>query len=214
MRMFVPAVMAVLAAAFFTTDRADARITKIVISSTESPTFEGRSFGDVGQYEKLRGRVTGEVDPADPRNAVITDIALAPRNANGKVEYETDIMIIRPIDRTKGNRKVWYELTNRGAVVSLSQFNDGAERLNNPTKAAHAGNGFLMRQGYTILISGWDISAPSGGDSFTTKVPVAVNKDGSPVTGPSMEEFVVDANDVVIGRLTYPAATLDKSTAS
>lgn len=213
MRTFVPAVMAVLAAACVSTDRADARITKIVVSSTESPTFEGRSFGDVGPYEKLRGRVTGEVDPADPRNAVITDIALAPRNANGKVEYETDIMIIRPVDRTKGNRKVWYELTNRGAVVSFSQFNDGAERQNNPTKAVDGGNGFLMRQGYTILISGWDISAPSGNDSFTTKVPVAVNKDGSPITGPSMEEFVVDTNDFVTGRLTYPAATLDKSTA-
>src|SRR5262245_29653309 len=163
---------------FISVDTAHARITKIVITSTESPTFEGRAFGDVGQYEKLRGRVTGEVDPADPRNAVITDIAFAPRNASGKVEYETDVMILRPIDRTKGNRKVWYELTNRGAVASFSQFNDGADRVNNPTTANDAGNGFLMRQGYTILISGWDISAPSGGDSFTTKVPVAVNKDG------------------------------------
>ena len=59
---------------FASVDIAQARITKIVITSTESPTFDGRSFGDVGQYEKLRGRVTGEVDPADPRNAVITDL--------------------------------------------------------------------------------------------------------------------------------------------
>ena len=145
---------------------------------------------------------------------MITDIALAPRNANGKVEYETDIMILRPLDRAKGNRRVWYELTNRGAVASFSQFNDAAERANNPTKAHDAGNGFLMRQGYTILISGWDISAPSAGDSFTTKVPVAVNADGSPIVGPSMEEFVVDTNNVTVGRLTYPAATLDKSKAS
>src|SRR4029453_9666319 len=71
-----------------------------------------------------------------------------------------------------------------------------------------------MRQGYIILISGWDISAPTGGDSFTTKVPVAVNKDGSAITGPSMEEVVVDSNDVLIGRLTSPAATLDKSQAT
>ena len=199
---------------FASVDIAQARITKIVITSTESPTFDGRSFGDVGQYEKLRGRVTGEVDPADPRNAVITDIALAPRNANGKVEYETDIMILRPLDRAKGNRRVWYELTNRGAVASFSQFNDAAERANNPTRAHEAGNGFLMRQGYTILISGWDISAPSAGDSFTTKVPIAANADGSPIVGPSMEEFVIDTNNVTIGRLTYPAATLDKSKAS
>ena len=214
MKTFSSAVVCLLAIACASIAPAAARITKIVITSTESPTFEGRSFGDIGPYEKLRGRVTGEVDPADPRNAVITDIALAPRNAGGKVEYETDIMIIRPVDRTKGSRKVWYELTNRGSVASFSQFNDAAERVNNPAKATEAGNGFLMREGYTILISGWDISAPSGGNSFTTKVPVAVNKDGSPIVGPSMEEFVVDTDNVLVGQLTYPAATLDKSKAS
>jgi hypothetical protein len=48
------------------------------------------SFGPVGQYEKLAGRAYGEVDPGDPRNAVVTDIGLAPRNAGGKVEYSMD----------------------------------------------------------------------------------------------------------------------------
>jgi hypothetical protein len=36
------------------------------------------SFGSVGQYEKLRGRAFGEVDPNDQRNTIITDIKLAP----------------------------------------------------------------------------------------------------------------------------------------
>ena len=62
---------------------AEAHITRIVIIRVESPTFEGMTFGDVGQYEKLVGRAFGEVDPNDPRNALIADIALAPRNARG-----------------------------------------------------------------------------------------------------------------------------------
>src|SRR5262249_10263996 len=65
----------------------NARIPGIEITRVESPMFGGASFGAAGQYEKLAGRAYGEVDPADPRNAGITDIGLAPRNAGGKVEY-------------------------------------------------------------------------------------------------------------------------------
>jgi hypothetical protein len=108
---------------------AEARITKISVTRVESPTFEGRVFGSVGPYEKLVGHVEGELDPADQHNSVITDLARAPRNANGKVVYATDIMIIRPIDRSKGNHKVWYELTNRGNVLAFSQFNDAASTI-------------------------------------------------------------------------------------
>ena len=76
---------------------AEARIIRIEITSVESPTFEGRTFGSVGPYERLRGKAYGEVDPTDPHNAVITDIELAPRNANGKVEYSMDIFILKPV---------------------------------------------------------------------------------------------------------------------
>lgn len=201
------------AVACFAASAAQARITKLTITKVESPTFEGRSFGAAGTYEKLTGRATGEVDPRDPRNAVITDIALAPRNARGMVEYETDVMMLRPTDRSKSNHRLWYELTNRGRVLSFAQFNDAAE-TNTPGSATDAGNGFLMRAGYNILISGWDISAPSGGGSFTTKAPVAMNPDGSPISGPSMEEFVIEDGKTVSGALTYPAASLDKSKAT
>jgi hypothetical protein len=144
---------------------------------------------------------------------VITDINLAPRNAGGKVEYETDIMILRPIDRSKGNHKVWYELTNRDSVVAFHQLNDVSSGGNDPTKAADAGNGFLMRPGYSILISGWDTTAAPGSSRFTIKAPIAVNPDGSPIIGPAMEEFVIDDNSTISGPLTYPAATLDKTKA-
>src|SRR5215472_6612040 len=193
---------------------AQARVTTITIARVESPTFEGQSFGITGQYEKLVGRIAGEINPSDPHNSVITDINLAPRNARGNVDYETDIMILRPIDHSRGNHKVWYELTNRGSIVAFPQINDALSGANDPTKAADAGNGFLMRQGYSILFSGWDTTAAPGSNRFTMKAPVAVNPDGSPIIGPAMEEFVVDDASTTSGPLTYPAATLDKANAT
>ena len=91
----------------------EAQITRIEFTRVESPTFEGRVFGDVGQYEKLVGVAFGEVDPTDPRNAVITDIDFAPRNDHGMVEYATDIYILRPVDAPLGNGKLFYDVPNR-----------------------------------------------------------------------------------------------------
>jgi hypothetical protein len=64
------------------------------------------SFGSVGQYEKIRGIAYGEVDPSDPRNAVITDIEPAPVNAQGMVEYSMDIFILKPVDLNRGNHRI------------------------------------------------------------------------------------------------------------
>jgi Alpha/beta hydrolase domain len=196
------------------THAAQARITRVTITKMESPAFEGRSFGNAGQYEKLIGRIAGELDPADPHNSVIIDIKLAPRNARGKVEYETDIVILRPLDRSKGNRKLWYELTNRGSVAVFHQMNDTHRDGNALAEAADAGDGFLMRQGYSLLFSGWDISARPGDNRLTMKAPVATNADGSPIVGPSLAEFVINNDRTTTGRLPYPAATLDKSQAT
>src|SRR5262249_4313118 len=71
----------------------DARIVRLEILTVESPTFGGMSFENVGTYEKIFARAYGEVDPSDRRNALITDINLTPRNANGMVEYSTDVHI-------------------------------------------------------------------------------------------------------------------------
>ena len=66
---------------------AEARVTKIQITEKQSPTFGGYVFKDVGAYEKIVGKAYGELDPKDPKNAVIVDIQLAPKNARGNVEY-------------------------------------------------------------------------------------------------------------------------------
>src|SRR5690349_6414763 len=94
---------------------ATARIARLDITSVQSPTFGGTSFGRVGAYEKLVGTAFGEVDPDDPRNSVITDIRLAPRNSRGMVEYSMDVCILAPIDRSRGNHRVLFEVNNRGS---------------------------------------------------------------------------------------------------
>jgi len=203
-----------LALAALASSQAEAKITRIEINKVESPTFEGKAFGSVGQYEKLVGRAYGEVDPKDKRNAVIVDIQNAPRNANGMVEYDTDIYILKPINPANGNHRLWFEVNNRGNMPAYALMTEGRVQRNDPTKAADAGNGFLMNQGYTIVEAGWDATAPTGGGRYTIRVPVAKNADGSPIVGPSLEEFVVDDDKTMKGDLTYPAAALDKSKAN
>jgi hypothetical protein len=193
---------------------AQARVTQVVITATESPTFGGKSFGAVGQYERISGQIVGEVDPSDPLNAIIIDIGLAPKNPNGTVTYSTDFQILRPIDRTKGNKRLLYEITNRGRTNALETLND-SKTGNDTTTSGDAGNGFLMRNGYVLLETGWDFSAPRNGKLFTATVPVAKNPDGSAITGPNTEEFVIDKGTTAAARrLTYPAVSADKSKAS
>jgi Alpha/beta hydrolase domain len=201
------------AALLAATCSANARVTQIVIKTVESPTFGGRSFGDVGQYERISGQIIGEVDPNDPHNAVIVDIGLASKNPNGTVGYTTDFQILRPIDRAKGSGRLLYEITNRGRTNALQMFND-SRAGNDLDGAGDAGSGFLMRQGYMLLESGWDLQQPVG-KLFSIKVPVAKNPDGSTITGLATEEFVIDKGETPERRrLNYPAATADKSKAS
>ena len=195
----------------------EARITKIVIdpARSQSPTFDGVSFGAVGQYEKLRGTAYGELDPLDARNALITDIENAPRNASNKVEYSMDIFILKPIHLGSGNHRILLDFNNRGEM-RLGRLNE-VDLTNNPTTAAHAGNGFIMKLGYSVVGNGWDFGATSDDDGLTISVPVAKNPVGSAnpdITGPSYEYIVFDNATTMQSALAYPAATLDKSQAT
>ena len=195
--------------ATLTAARPGIRRIEIDPARSESPTFEGRSFGSAGQYEKLRGTAYGELDPTDPRNAVITDLDLAPVNERGMVEYSTDIFILKPINLELGNRRVVLDFNNRGGMrVGLL---NGARAINNPTTAADAGTGFVFDMGYAVVGNGWDISA-SGHDAMTINVPVATNN-GDTITGPSYEYIVFDNETTLVSDLAYAAATLDQSQA-
>ena len=123
---------------------------------TERSTFaDGMSFGPAGAYERIRGRMYLETDPLQEANTRISDLKLAPRNERGKVESWTDFFLLKPVHASKGNGHLLYDVNNRGNMLALSTFNDG-ERTNDPKTAAHAGNGFLMRQGFAVLWCGWN----------------------------------------------------------
>jgi Alpha/beta hydrolase domain len=211
MRMKVVLAAAVLLVA---ASAADARITKLKVVTKESPTFGGYAFAGVGQYEKLAGKAFGELDPNDPKNAVIVDIKLAPRNARGKVEYAFDFYILKPIDLGKGNHKVMYEPPNRGSkthdALNRGAGGDDPGALTDPAKLA---NTFLLPRGYTMVWSGWDYSAGTSSDDYniTITLPVAKNADGTPLTGPAYEYIVSGA---AAYELNYPAATKDQSKAT
>ena len=87
---------------------AQARITKLEIQGTESPTSNGQSFGAAGQYERIYGRAYGELSPNDPHNEIITDLKLAPRNSRGMVEYNMTFSLEKPIDMSKSNGVLFY----------------------------------------------------------------------------------------------------------
>ena len=137
---------------------ADARTTNIQILS-QGTAFGGFSFPDVGKYEFITGIATGEVDPADARNAVIVDLALAPRLANGHVQYQHNFYILKPLDLSKGNHKMMYEPPNRGgktyATLNRSPGGNDPAAITDPAALA---NSFLWPRGYTTAWSG----CPSG----------------------------------------------------
>lgn len=171
--------------------------------------FNGQVFGATGTYEWLRGRVLGEVDPNHPNNAGIALLDLAPRNAKGYVEYWSDFVILKPVYMSSANRVLLYDVLNRGEQKALTAFND-VPRSTSLLGADSAGNGFLMRRGYTMAWSGWQGDIRTGTELLCTGFPI-VQSQGKPFVGYSREEFVFDSlQNPVIGNLTYPAHTLDQ----
>ena len=151
---------------------------------TRSSPFGATTFGSAGTYEQLDGIVSGEVDPNDRRNRIIQDIALAPRNARGKVEYATMFSILKPVDSSKSNHTLLYDVVNRGNKLINGFLNVGA------TPADPAGDGFLEKQGFILVWSGWQADAlPGSGRQVMTVVPVAHHEDGSPITGAVRQEY-------------------------
>ena len=183
--------------------QSQARLVKI--NAAAPVAIDLPAFGPVGSYLKITGTFEGELDPADPRNAVIADIGLAPKTG-GKVRYTSTFMILRPADPGKGNRKIFYDFGNRGNKRILQWLNDGAEG-NDPASAAEFGNGFLMREGYAVVWSGWDGQSRPVPHAMSIELPVAVNPDGSAITGRVIAEAIPVAPDRTAFALPYPGAT-------
>ena len=192
-------------------------ITKIVIERREI-FAEGHEFPITGAYEKLVGKVYGEIDPKNPLNKVVVNLDKAPINSRRRVEYWADLYILKPLDMARGNKKIFFDPPNRGGKHILALLND-APQNNDPSTLKDAGNGFLMRQGYTVVWGGWH-GGLSGKNFVVMGVPVATNK-GKEIVGVVRTEIVVDEDGVYSMPLSadpriasYEAASVDRSQAS
>jgi len=134
---------------------AHARVTRIEVERSE------RSAD--GSHETLRGKAFGVLNPGEPGNAIITDLALAPRNAQGLVEYSTTFSLSKPVDMSKASGVLWYELVNRAGP--LRTF------------------GSMAPYGHVTLMNGWQGDIAPTATNYTAQVPIARNADGSSITG-------------------------------
>lgn len=158
-----------------------------------SPFANGQTFGDVGAYERIVGKVYYELDPQLEQNANVVDLKLAPRNKNGKVEVVADLFMLAPADLSKASGSLLYDVNNRGNKLALRFFNL-ANGGNNPNSKEHAGDGFLMRHGFVVVWSGWTGELLPEADRLRLSAPIAKQPDGSPITGNVRCEIVPSGN--------------------
>jgi hypothetical protein len=183
------------------------------------PFAEGKAFGSAGSYLRITGTAYGELDPHHPLNEVIINLDKAPRNARGLVEYETDFDIMRPADAERGNRKILYEVVNRGRKNLLPVLHEAPETsagaFNDPVTETDAGTGLTFRAGYTLVWSGWDPDAPRANHGLSMRAPVATDAD-APIVKTIRDEFVFGTrvpSTRLTAPLSYEAATLDQDQA-
>ena len=180
--------------------------------------YNGQYFGNVGPYQVIYGIVHGKLDPKNPANAGIVDLALAPKDSQGMVDYSEDFVILRPKFSGHAKRVLWYEVVNRGNKLALGTFNGASSQLG---FTASPGNALLLQKGYTLVWSGWqgDVKQTGHGDTSPvgTAFPFATNN-GLPIIGQSREEFILDtlgltpdSNGNVTVSLTYPPADINST---
>ena len=185
-----------------------ARVAGFEVSSRQD-LIGGKSFGLAGPYEKISGRILYAIDPAHPANRRITDIDNAPTNREGEVEFSADFVLLKPKAIRRGNRAVFFEVSNRGGKALLVYFNQ-ASRSGEFASAAEIGDGFLMRRGYTVLWLGWQFDTPPIKGRIRLYPPVARHRD-RPIRGLVRCDFVVKktARDHILSdrnHIPYPTA--------
>jgi hypothetical protein len=146
---------------------ASAAVTKIQVLE-QSDVLEGRPFGKAGPYERIVSKAHFAVNPALPVNQQIRDLTLAPKNAQGMVEFTADLYVLKP--KGKGNGVLLYEVSNRGGKGMLGTFNY-ASGSKDPRTEAEFGDAFLLEQGYTLVWVGWQFDIPEDKASVGIEVP-------------------------------------------
>ena len=183
---------------------AAAEVTTVTVTS-RATVADGAPFGAAGAYEKLVGTIEFALDPSNPRNQVIADLDRAARGGDGRVRFTSTLHVLRPVDPARGNGVLLFDIANRGRKVALGTFNR-APASNDPTAPGDFGDGFLLREGYTLVWVGWqfDVAAPLARVEAPAVVP--------DTPGPVRVTFIVNSRqaEAAPGDLPdYPAADPD-----
>jgi hypothetical protein len=147
---------------------AAARVLRVEITSRVDIN-NGKPFGLAGPYEKIQGRIYFTVNPDNIHNRQIVDLDKAVRDAQGEVEFSADFYLLRPKDMSKGNGAVLFEVSNRGGKGILRIVDGGGA----PGAADEFGDGFLLRQGYTVAWLGWEFDVAERNQNVGLQAPIA-----------------------------------------
>lgn len=167
-----------------------AEVVRVVVDRRED-VLAGRSWGTVGAYEKLVGRIYFAFDPASPANAQIVDLALAPLNGQGRVEAWAEFYVLQPKDPSRRRGVAWLEVSNRGGKASLRYFNRADRSSLDPSDPGDFGDGMLFREGLTLIWVGWQWDVPAGEGLVRLHVPIARQGQGS-IEGLVRADWTVD----------------------
>jgi hypothetical protein len=142
------------------------------------PLLHGKPFGSTGPYDVLRGTVTFAADPAASHNQGITDLDRAPRTTAGMVEWSADFCLLQPADPDRGNHRLLFEVVNRGRIRAFRVF-DAVTDTPDFSREAYIGDGFLLKQGYTVAWCGWQWDVVRDGKMLGLEVPEAIQDNAS-----------------------------------
>src|SRR5215467_10991270 len=172
------------------------------------PLAGGRSFGDAGDYEELAGTLHFTVDPGHAANRAITDVALAPRDASGRVTFASDVSILLPVDRSRIGGKLILDVVNRGNRVTVPDFNHATRPVLGPNSDPHppidAGDGWLMRRGWVVASCGWQCDLPMEVRGLVgMEAPDALGPDGRSLTGRDRKSTRLNSSHLVISYAVF-----------
>jgi len=186
-------------------------VLRVEVSSRED-VLGGIAFDGSGAYERITGRVFFAVPVADPHNRPIVDLSHAINLKHGAVEFSADVVILRPKDAARANGTLLLEIPNRGES-SILQIVDGGDR----DVAAAAGDGWLLRNGYSFASLGWQWDAIGRG-ALRLYAPIARDH-GRTITGLLRGDVMLSQarDDIPLGHLIlggiggaeYPVAAPD-----
>ena len=125
--------------------------------------FEQRSRQPYAEgYERIDAVVQFAVDPNHDANVNVIDLDLAPRDAEGRVRFEADVIVLRPTEAKRSSGRLLGWVTNRGRNALLPFSVPPAGFLPTLGSDIEAGNGFLLRRGWTIALLGWQFDVQRG----------------------------------------------------